>query len=445
MYNKSFFIYIVFIFNTIQAQDYTLDDCIKIAIDGKKTVLSAELSVKSASYGLKASYSGMLPSVQGMGGAGRTYFPEQENINLNFEDITLDTIRTNHFDSYSAGISLNQKIYDGGRTWNKVRQGRINLNIAHLNQRLTRIQVVQKVIASYYGLLQFQKLLDVSEKNLDMSMQQISLVKKQFDLGVVKRTDLLKAEVAQGQARVDMLNKKTSLQNARRILFNDMGLQDFGQRINAIEDEWMMSKIPSSGEILKLLKEQNPSILVSKSQIELSNISHQLIKGLRLPSLNTSLNYSANSQSSNELIQALGDDWNMGVNLSLTFPLYLGNSLSIQQQQAKLSKQQAEYSHTTLLNNLRVQAELIREALTNYSEIIPLNQSVVVSAEEDLKLVRERYSLGSATILEVLDAQVSLIRSKSNLINVVHDARIQEANLKAILGTLDLQYKPREK
>ena len=87
-----------------------------------------------------------------------------------------------------------------------------------------------------------------------MSVQQVSLVKKQFDLGVVKRTDLLKAEVAQGQARVDMLNKKTNLQNARRILFNDMGLQDFGQEIIAVEKEWQAPQIPSSAELLRILK-----------------------------------------------------------------------------------------------------------------------------------------------------------------------------------------------
>ena len=445
MKNKISYVYPFLIFQIVQAQDYTLDDCIKIAIEGKKAVLSAALNVKSASFGLKASYSSLLPSIQGAAGAGRTFFPEQENINLNFEDITFDTIRTNQFDNYSAGISLNQKLYDGGRSLNQVKQARISFDIAQLNQRLIITQVIQKVIVSYYSLLQSQKLLNVSEKNLDMSMQQVALVKKQFDLGVVKRNDLLKAEVVQGQARVDMLNKKTNLQNARRVLFNDMGLQDFGQKINVVEDDWIASKIPSSREILQLLKEQNPSILVSKSQVELSNISHKLIKGLRLPSLSTSLNYSANSQSSNELIKALSDDWSMGVNLSLTLPLYFGNSLSSQQQQATLSNQQAEYSYTTLLNDFRVQAELIREALTNYADIIPLNQSIVLSAEEDLKLVRERYSLGSATILELLDAQFSLIRSKSNLINVVHDARIQEANLNAILGTLDLQYKPKEK
>ena len=132
------------------------------------------------------------------------------------------------------------------------------------------------------------------------------------------------------------------------------------------------------------------------------------------------------------------------MNLSESIRNYNGNSLSMQQQQAKLSKQQSEYSYITLLNDLRVQAELIRESLNNYADIIPLNEAVVASAEEDLKLVRERYSLGSASILEVLDAQVSLIRSNSTLINTIHDARMQEASLKALLGTLDMEYKLEE-
>jgi len=441
----STFKYIFLIFNILNAQGYTLEDCIRISIDEKKTVLSADIGVVSASKGLKASYSGVLPSVQATGASGVNYFPWQESFNINFEEFTLDTTRTNHFNTFSAGIAVNQVIYDGGRSWNQIKQAKTNLDIAKYNQRAIKTQVIEKVIRSYYGLLQAQKLLDVSEKNLEMSLQQVSLVKKQFDLGVVKRTDLLKAEVAQGQARVDMLNKKTNLQNARRILFNDMGLQDFGQEITAIEKEWQAPQIPSSAELLRILKSQNPNLLISKSRIDLGNLSYQLIRGLRLPSFNSNINYSANGQTSNELVDAFTNDWNLGINLSVSMPIYVGNSLSIQQQQAILSKQQAEYSHTLLLNDLRVQAELIRETLSNYAEIIPLNQSVVASAEEDLKLVRERYSLGSATILEVLDAQVSLIRSNSNLINAIHDARVQEASLKAVLGTLDLEYKPKEK
>ena len=441
----STFKYIFLILNVLNAQGYTLEDCIQISIDEKKTVLSADIGVVSASKGLKASYSGVLPSVQATGASGVNYFPWQESFNINFEEFTLDTTRTNHFNTFSAGIAVNQVIYDGGRSWNQIKQARTNLDIAKYNQRAIKTQVIEKVIRSYYGLLQAQKLLDVSEKNLEMSVQQVSLVKKQFDLGVVKRTDLLKAEVAQGQARVDMLNKKTNLQNARRILFNDMGLQDFGQEITAVEKEWQAPPIQSSAELLRILKNENPSLLISESRINLGDLSYRLTRGLRLPSFNSNINYSANGQTGNELVDAFTNDWNLGINLSVSIPIYVGNSLSLQQQQARLSQQQAEHSYTVLLNDLRVQAELIRETLENYAEIIPLNQSVVSSAEEDLKLVRERYSLGSATILEVLDAQVSLIRSNSNLINIIHDARVQEASLKAVLGTLDLEYQPKDK
>ena len=428
----------------ITAQGYTLDDCIRTALEGKKTVLSAELGVVSATKGLTGSYSGLLPSLRATTSAGQTQFPEQESVTINYETLTLDTTKTSHFNNLSAGVSLNQTIYDGGRSFNQVKQARTNLDIARLNQRLTKIQVIQNVIKSYYGLLQAQKLLNVAEKNLEMLNQQVSLVKKQFDLGVVKRTDLLKAEVAQGQARVDVLNKKTNLENSRRILFNDMGLQDFGQSITAMDDEWVVPAIPSSADVLKVLKNQNPNLLISQARINLGDLSYKLVRGLRLPSLNSSMNYSANGETSDELMDALKDEWSLGINLSVSLPIYTGNSLSMQQQQAKLSKQQSEYSYITLLNDLRVQAELIRESLNNYAEIIPLNQAVVASAEEDLKLVRERYSLGSATILEVLDAQVSLIRSNSTLINTIHDARMQEASLKALLGTLDMEYKLEE-
>ena len=435
---------------SLSGQVYSLNDCIQTALSQKKTVLSASLEVLSAEKGVKASFSGVLPSIQAVTNASQTRFPSREvigydlssieNINLLDPQIPLDTTVSNSFSNMSAGVSLNQLIYDGGRSKNQIQQARTNLDIAHFNQRLIKTNVIQKVIQSYYNLLQAQKLYNVSEKNLEMSESQVDLVEKQFELGVVKKTDLLKANVANGQALVDMLNKKVNYENSRRVLFNDMGLQDFGQKISAVDEKWVTPVIPTKTEILRSLKRNNPSIAIAKKQIKVRDVSYKLAKGLRKPIVNTSINYSANGENSKELIESFKDDWSLGFNLSLSIPIYSGNNLSMQQQQALLSIQQSEYSYVTLLNDLRVQAELIRETLTNYTEIIPINQEIVLSAEEDLKLVTKRYSLGSATILEVLDAQVSLMRSKSSLINIIHDARIQEASLNALLGVLDIKY-----
>jgi len=431
-------------------QEYSLNECIQTALSHKKTILSASLEVLSAEKGLKASFSGVLPSIQALTNASQNRFPSREVIGYDFNSLTdinfldpqipLDTTVSNSFNNLSAGLSLNQLIYDGGRSRIQIQQAKTNLDIAYLNQRLVKTNVIQKVIQSYYNLLQAQKLYDVSEKNLEMSESQVDLVEQQFELGVVKKTDLLKASVANGQARVDLLNKKVNYDNSRRVLFNDMGLQDFGQKIIAVDDEWVPPLIPTKTEILISLKSNNPSLGISKQQIKIRDLSHKLAKGLRRPLINSSLNYSANGENSKELFDAFQDDWSLGLNVSFSIPIYSGNSLAIQQQQTLLFKQQSEHSYITLLNDLRVQAELIRETLTNYTEIIPINQDIVFSAEEDLKLVTKRYSLGSATILEVLDAQVSVMRSKSSLINIIHDARIQEANLNAILGILDGKY-----
>ncbi len=447
---KNIFFIIFIVFQYLFGRGYSLNDCIQTALTQKKTILSATLEVASAEKGVKASYSGILPSIQAISGVSQNRFPERQAISYDlssFADINpfdpkipSDTLVSNHFNNLSVGLSLNQLLYDGGRSRTQIQQARTNLDIAFFNERLIKTNIIQKVIQSYYNLLQAQKLYDVAEKNLEMSEGQVALVEKQFELGVVKKTDLLKANVAFGQARVDALNKKVNYENNRRVLFNDMGLQDFGQKITAMDEKWVPPTIPTKTEILKSLKDKNPSIAISKQQIKVRDLYIKLAKGLRMPLINTSINYSANGENSEKLIDAFQDDWSLGFNLSFSIPIYSGNSLSIQQQQTLLSKQQSEYSYITLLNDLRVQAELIRETLTNYTEIIPINQEIVLSAEEDLKLVTERYSLGSATILEVLDAQVSLMRSKSSLINIIHDARIQEASLNALLGVLDGKY-----
>ena len=100
-----------------------------------------------------------------------------------------------------------------------------------------------------------------------------------------------------------------------------------------------------------------------------------------------------------------------------------------------MQKQESEY--LTQLQDLSVQLHGILDRLNNYQEVIPINETVLSSAEEDLKLAQKRYSLGSTTILEVLDAQVSVVSARSSLIRMKYDAFIEQANLKGLLGTLD--------
>ena len=79
--------------------------------------------------------------------------------------------------------------------------------------------------------------------------------------------------------------------------------------------------------------------------------------------------------------------------------------------------------------------------LNNYEELIPIQEEVLLSAEEDLKLAQQKYELGSADILELLDAQLAVIQASSSLVSTKYDAAIQLANLDDLIGTLDKKYK----
>ena len=220
---------IVLIISEIFSQSYKLEDCVIIALENKRTLLSANLGIRSSEKGVIGAFSNLLPNVSFNSGASRTNFAERKSISgidVDLNEFSLDTIysTTNHFNNISTGLSLNQTLYNGNRNRNQIKLARLNLDLAKLNERLIKTQVIQSVINSYFNLLQAYELLEVAKKNKEMSDQQVSLVKKQFDLGVVKKSDLLKARVAQGQAKVDLLNKNTTLENSRRVLFNDLSL-----------------------------------------------------------------------------------------------------------------------------------------------------------------------------------------------------------------------------
>ena len=147
----------ILVYSAVAQFEYGLAECIAIALENKKTLRSAELEVQSAEKGVKGSYSGLLPILNATLGSGRTQFPEQENVTYDlsgFPNVSSDTLSITHYNSMSAGLSLNQTLYDGGRSINTVQQAKINLEISKLNQRQIKIQVIQNVTNSYFGLLQ---------------------------------------------------------------------------------------------------------------------------------------------------------------------------------------------------------------------------------------------------------------------------------------------------
>jgi len=419
------------------SQSYSLEEAIEIALENKEALKTSALDLRSSRQGVKGSYSRILPSLRFSGNMSESRFPVQTGgYNESTGEITLDKISS--LTSSSSSISLSQNIYDGGVWWNTIRQAKNSFRIAEQFDRQVITNIIRNVHSAYFNYLKASQLLDVARSNLMSSQQQLALAEQKYELGSAKKTDLLKAEVRFGQARIDVINNDAMLQNAYRTLKNAMGLIGTDRDFSVEEVEIPLEIIPEIDTGFELIQKFNPSVKAKQYQITSAELSAKIAKGSRLPTISANASYSGSAENLGDAItNSFNDQKRVNTGLSISVPIFSGNSISTRIQQAKIAVDKQESEYLTQLQDLSVQLQSMVDQLNNYQEIIPINETVLISAEEDLKLAQVRYTQGSTIILEVLDAQVSVVRARSSLIRSKYDAYIEQANLKALLGTLD--------
>ena len=410
------------------SQKLSLEDCIQIGLNNKSTLKSVSSGKAAAEQSVKTSFSNLLPSVGFSGNLNRTYFSKT------------DISSTAHSQTMSGGISVTQKVYDGGQTINQVKQTKSFFQIASFSYQSARLRIIRDIIHGYFEFLKAKELKEVAGQNLSLSKKQLDLVKTKFDLGAVKKTDLLKGEVTRGQAQSEFLRSDQTLRSARRNFYHTMGIADGREKFIHFIKDILTYQLPEKEKILIIIEEKNPDLLSQRSQIQSAKLNYMITRGMRLPSIDAGLNYSVMGENSQEWMDSLKEDWNLGVNISVSIPIYTGNSLSTQIEQRRIEWNQTTEDYTSLKENLNVQALDLLEILNQYTDILPIQVQVVESAQEDLILVQERYALGAATILEVMNAQVSLNLAKTTSVNMKYDFWISATSLKALTGELNTDF-----
>ena len=197
--------------------------------------------------------------------------------------------------------------------------------------------------------------------------------------------------------------------------------------------------IPSFDEAYQIMLNNSPSLNILDKRITSAKINVKQNWASSLPSLNMSLGY--NATSSEQLTkQYFEDNYIKSANLTLSIPIFSGfrnrNDIKI----SKLQLSQSESSYNTAIKDSQVELSTLINRLKNYEELIPIQEEVLLSAEEDLKLALQKYELGSADILELLNAQLAVIQASSSLVNTKYDAAIELASLDNLIGTLDKKY-----
>ncbi|MEJ2616678.1 MAG: TolC family protein [Ignavibacteriaceae bacterium] len=127
--------------------------------------------------------------------------------------------------------------------------------------------------------------------------------------------------------------------------------------------------------------------------------------------------------------------YSLGLNLSI--PIFSGFSVSNRVQVAEVTAEDREYDLTDLERQIKKDIQKTFLDLQAAQKGLAVSKNNVKSAQENLKIEQEKYSLGSGKLLDVLIANTNYTTAQSDYINSEFSYIVLSQQLKYYLGTLD--------
>jgi outer membrane protein TolC len=205
-------------------------------------------------------------------------------------------------------------------------------------------------------------------------------------------------------------------QGTERDISGALSAQDMKSGMDAMLDE-AASKRPDLMSMELNLRNTEKSVSMAKTDY--------------LPSLNLMGQMDWNSD------RPAGDDaksW--AVMAVLQWNLFDGLVTKSRVQEALATNSKMKHLEEQTRSAVQLQVRQAYYNLTASIDRIAATSSSVNEAEEGLRIVQKRYEVGMTTFVDVLGAENSLIRARTNVLQALYDNNIAQAELKLAVGTL---------
>ena len=452
------------------AELLTADRAVEIALQKSTQVINAEATVRDARAGLYSAYSGVLPRVQAdFTRAGQR--SDRRTGSQLFGNVVTPSATTDN-ESYSSTPSLSGSwsVFNTS-SLTGLSSARLGLRAARLRQSATRQQVEFDTRRQFYQVVQSVRLADVATGALRLARDDERRVRALFEVGSVSRSDVLKAQVRTAQSQLDSLTAYQAVINQRISLAELMGLRETEMgdidTVLTVED-----RSYDEGALLQDAARARPDLKAADAEWRAARAAVLSARLARLPYVTVSSFIDFNprrtfTQKSFGSFYLLGrehgdhtpDDYivrdtlgtltdpvtsglsetdrTFGGQIALTWNLFDGLATDSRIASARARLLRAEEARNSLNRNLEAE---VHQALLAYREAVERGRvatSSVESATENLKLTQQKYNVGSATILDLIDSQVQLQRAQSDRVTALASIRVAEAQIDMVRGRGD--------
>ena len=402
-----------------QVRSVTLDEAVAMALDVSPQMTQARGQISSVGASRLDAWGNWLPSLT-MSSSW------SQNSATRFDERTQTNISTTSAGSYSTSLSASYDLFSGFRRFGQHRlvgADAASADAAYVNQEFQTILTTKQ---SFFNALAAIELVRVSDTRIERAEEQLRISRDKLANGTAIRSDTLRSVVEVGNAQLQRINAITQQATAEAQLARLIGVEG---SVTPDADSGLLRPIDlDTTSLRRVIMYDAPSVVQAEAQVHSAEASLSVSRAQYFPSLSTSYSRSFSGQA----IDALAGSWSLRFNLS--WPLFNGFSREAQVSRSSIAVDNALASADDARRQANALLTQYFASLASARVRFTIAEASYLAAEEDLRIQRERYRLGGATIVDVLLVQQNLDQAAVDRIQAALDYLVAKAQIEALVG-----------
>ena len=424
-------------------EELTLQKAIQIALHKNSSLQKNENNISSFESNVQTAYGNFLPTL----GVGASWDWTRSDVS-GFGTVVVGGVQvpsiatTSQSRNYQWNVNTNWTLFDGLSNFANLSKSKNDLESAEFSLQRLKQDIVFQTTSLYYDVVNKQEQVKVNEDNLKWNKKNLETIKERNKLGAATLADVYQQQVATGNAELELVRTRNSMEVAKSNLLFYLGLDVlkeyvFSDTLTANEKEILKSDLLKDYQDLSVLVSQalNHRLDYKSAQLNLNSAKDgvTIAQSGHFPRLSANGFYTWRGNN----ISDIDKSKTLSFGLSLNVPIFSGWSVSNRVQFAEVDVKNKEVDLRDLERDIK------RQIQTNYLDLQAAQKALLVSqnnvsaASENLKIEQEKYSLGAGKLLDVLIANSNYTKALSDLINAQFAYVVLSEKLKYYLGILD--------
>lgn len=399
------------------AQSWTLKQCIDYAVLNNISIKQQELNLQQKEISLNTAKMNVLPDVSAS--VNQSFGLGRALTSSNVYDLR-NTANT------SVNVGAHATLFQGFYKRNNIVANKIMLDAAFHDLQKAKDDLGINVTSYYLQVLYTKEVIQLNQKQLQLSISQYENIKYQFEIGRRSEVDVIKSLATIAHDSLTLINSQNDYQLALLDLAQLIDTDPNGFSVIAPNGEIEFVMVLSPDNVFQTAIAEKSEIRAAELRVENAEKQIALAKSTLYPTVSLSVGVGSNYYKTEglpapEFGNQMKNNLSESINLSLNIPIFDKFSTRNTIRSAKLQHAQSELDLELQKKQLQKQIEQAYYNVIAAESKYKSSNAAAIASESAYDLIKSKFDLNKASKIELDEARLDWVRSITNMIEAKYE------------------------